>query len=740
MVAFLKKPQGCEDFHQIVDFLNASHIRTLDNREIEINAIVDGQDKTITEASVRRHLKLADADGIITLPTTEIFKQLALIGVETTLFPTMLVNEKLSQGEGPTSPVRTQHTPTVIETSPQLQDISITYRKTKTKTRRMGIRIPQSNVPSSVADEAITKEIYDGLGRATTTASSLEEKQGSDKVIALENELKSTKAIYNKTLITLTKRLKKLEKKLKHKRRKVVIDSSEDEEPSLDNKDYPKQRRMIEEIDEDENINLVKSNEYDITLAETLVNIKKSASKDKGKAIIPESEPPKKIKKKKMIQISLDEEMAQRIIKEERESLSIEEWSRLLTEFIDQRKKMLAAKRAEEKINKPPTQAQQRTYMSNYIKNIGGYILKQLKQYSFEEIKMLFDNTMESIRKFVPMESEGQIADSKAGEGSSKEESDRFEHIVDFLNANLIKYALILQALLDGKKVIVNEASIKRDLRLDDVEGTACLPNAAIFEELARTGAKTIVWNEFSSTIASAIIYLANNQKFNFSKYIFESMTKNLEVGVKFLMYPRFVQVFINNQLDDISHHKGIFVNTSLTKKVFANMKRVGTRFSRVKTPLFEIMMVQAPKEVGEIPIDTQETPILTQPSSSQPQRKYKSKRKHRNETETNQAAEIEKLKKRVKKLEGMKKKRTHGLKRLYKRSIASIDQNEGTTLVDDTQGRMNDQDMFKVNNLDGDDVGVDVSAGEKEKQSEKAAKKEVSTADLVTTASEVVM
>nr|GEX70785.1 hypothetical protein [Tanacetum cinerariifolium] len=50
-----------------------------------------------------------------------------------------------------------------------------------------------------------------------------------------------------------------------------------------------------------------------------------------------------------------------------------------------------------------------------------GYTLKQLKQYSFEEIKMLFDQTMESIRNFVPMESEDQIANSKAGEGSSKE-------------------------------------------------------------------------------------------------------------------------------------------------------------------------------------------------------------------------------------------------------------------------------------------------------------------------------
>nr|GEW50202.1 putative ribonuclease H-like domain-containing protein [Tanacetum cinerariifolium] len=39
-------------------------------------------------------------------------------------------------------------------------------------------------------------------------------------------------------------------------------------------------------------------------------------------------------------------------------------------------------------------------------------------------------------------------------------------------------------------------------------------------------------------------------------------------------------------------------------------------------------------------------------------------------QTKTNQAAEIEKLKKRVKKLEGKKKKRTHGLKKLYKHDV----------------------------------------------------------------------
>ncbi|GJR26682.1 ribonuclease H-like domain-containing protein [Tanacetum coccineum] len=112
-------------------------------------------------------------------------------------------------------------------------------------------------------------------------------------------------------------------------------------------------------------------------------------------------------------------------------------------------------------------------------------------------------------------------------------ESDGFEQIVDFLNAHLIKYALTvnptiytscikqfwatakvksvngevqIQALVDKKKVIIIETIIRSDLQLEDAEGTECMPNATIFENLTIMGAKTTAWNEFSSTMASAVI------------------------------------------------------------------------------------------------------------------------------------------------------------------------------------------------------------------------------------------
>ncbi|GKC56243.1 hypothetical protein Tco_1083841 [Tanacetum coccineum] len=98
---------------------------------------------------------------------------------------------------------------------------------------------------------------------------------------------------------------------------------------------------------------------------------------------------------------------------------------------------------------------------------------------------------------------------------SKPEESDGFEQIVDFLNAHPIKYALTvnptiytscieqfwstvkaktingevqLHALVDGKKIIITESTVRRDLQLEDAEGIDCLPNSTIFEELTRMG------------------------------------------------------------------------------------------------------------------------------------------------------------------------------------------------------------------------------------------------------------
>ncbi|GKC20927.1 uncharacterized mitochondrial protein-like protein, partial [Tanacetum coccineum] len=104
-----------------------------------------------------------------------------------------------------------------------------------------------------------------------------------------------------------------------------------------------------------------------------------------------------------------------------------------------------------------------------------------------------------------------------------------------FLRCRLISWQCKKQT------VVANSTKeAERDLQLADEEGIDCLPNSTIFEQLAFMGPKTTAWNEFSSIMASAIICLATNQKFNFSKLIFDSIIRNLDnASGKLLMYPR---------------------------------------------------------------------------------------------------------------------------------------------------------------------------------------------------------
>nr|GEU38144.1 hypothetical protein [Tanacetum cinerariifolium] len=163
-----------------------------------------------------------------------------------------------------------------------------------------------------------------------------------------------------------------------------------------------------------------------------------------------------------------------------------------------------------------------------------------------------------------------------------------------------------LQVLVDKKKVVVTKATIREVLCLDDVEGVKCLPNEEIFTELARMGyerpstkltfykaifssqwkflihtilqcmsAKRTSWNEFSSSMASAVICLSSGRKFNFSKYIFDSLVRNVDSPSKFYMYPHFLQLMIRKQVGDLSTHTTKYTSPALTQKVFENMRRV---------------------------------------------------------------------------------------------------------------------------------------------------------------------
>ncbi|GJW81148.1 hypothetical protein Tco_0145123 [Tanacetum coccineum] len=206
-----------------------------------------------------------------------------------------------------------------------------------------------------------------------------------------------------------------------------------------------------------------------------------------------------------------------------------------------------------------------------------------------------------------------------------------------------------INATVDSKAVVVTEASIRSSLLFNDADGTACLTNEAIFQNLALMGyegdfnkltfqkslfspqwkflihtilhylsSKSTSWNEFSTNIALAVICLATNQKFNFSKLIFDGMLRNLDnTKNKFLMYSRFLMVFLNNQIELGEPFNDVYPTLAHNLKVFSNMSRKGVKFSGTVTPLFDSMLVphQAPEGEGDQPPETLSSHATTQDS-----------------------------------------------------------------------------------------------------------------------------
>ncbi|GJZ74527.1 hypothetical protein Tco_0638992 [Tanacetum coccineum] len=252
------------------------------------------------------------------------------------------------------------------------------------------------------------------------------------------------------------------------------------------------------------------------------------------------------------------------------------------------------------------------------------------------------------------------------------EGSEGFHEIIDFLTSSHIYYALTecptlyislieqfwqtaalsttedgvhaITATIDGRDKIITEASIRRHLKLQDSEGLSSLPNAEIFEQLTRMGyaitsdsltflkghfapqwkffihtilhcmsSKKTAWDQFSSNIATAIICLATNRIFNFSRFIFDAMVKNLDSTHKFLMYPRFIQILLNKQQRLLLPHTRTYSTPTLTNKLFNNMRRASKGYSGVVTPLFDTMLVQPQ---GEAP-STSPSRITSSPSLS---------------------------------------------------------------------------------------------------------------------------
>nr|GFB06992.1 hypothetical protein [Tanacetum cinerariifolium] len=171
--------------------------------------------------------------------------------------------------------------------------------------------------------------------------------------------------------------------------------------------------------------------------------------------------------------------------------------------------------------------------------------------------------------------------------------SEDFEQIIDFLSRSYIHYALTVNPhiYVSCIKQFRNTASVKH---LDDVTRLQALVDRK----------KIVISEDVIREILSKVQFL--------KIHIFQ-LVRNVDSSLKFYMYPRFIQLIIQNQIGDLSTHTTRYISPALTQKVFANMRRVRKGFSRVETPLFE-------EDVANEAIQLPSPPSHDIPSTSQVQ------------------------------------------------------------------------------------------------------------------------
>ncbi|GKD47566.1 hypothetical protein Tco_1276542, partial [Tanacetum coccineum] len=315
-----------------------------------------------------------------------------------------------------------------------------------------------------VADVAVYKERDDRLVRAATTASSLKAEQGVKKLEkkggSRTHKLKRLYKVGLSARVESSGDEEDLgEDASKQGRRITNIDDDEDitlvndqidaDAEMLDVGTLTGDEVLAEQVVVAKDVNLSVD---EVTLAQALADLKSAKVQEKGDVIeepsvpvstvsastkdsaattttatIPtprkgivfqEPEPEKPIKKKELfrldeeiaskLQAEFDEEakidadyqLAEQLQAKEQEELTIEEKSTLFKELLETRRKHFAAKRAEEKRNKPPTKVQQRSIMCTYLKNMEGHKHNTLKNKSFNAIQELFNKALKRVNIF----------------------------------------------------------------------------------------------------------------------------------------------------------------------------------------------------------------------------------------------------------------------------------------------------------------------------------------------------
>ncbi|GJY48361.1 hypothetical protein Tco_0438317 [Tanacetum coccineum] len=416
----------------VEQFWQTATIKTVNDREQQITVTVDGHKFTITEASVRRHLQLADVDGLSSLPNTEIFKQLSLMGVKDQ-------QSLLSPNTHPLLLHHLHHNPLHLNQHPHkhhllmnlLLNLSLTLHlhiHKKHKFDKQHLPCPMIYLSQEVAHLGSMK-----LKELTNLCTKL-----VARVTSLETELKKTKEVHGKALTKLVKKVERLEDKLKstnkRKNAKMVIS---DEEEELVSEDYFKQGRM-EETEyadvEEENAGV----EYDFDLTEQHVTPLKAlqvelqsqetfkvelsvlsaakilaeTSKERLAKKVQEEEQTKVFEQQEQERANLEAALnLQKQFDQERKAVDDIDWSKIVDQAQERQSGSMIRYHSFKK--KPVTVGQARKNMMVYLKNMANYKMKYFKGMSYDQIRPIFEEEYRKVQTLFKKDSKVSKSEKK---------------------------------------------------------------------------------------------------------------------------------------------------------------------------------------------------------------------------------------------------------------------------------------------------------------------------------------
>ncbi|GKE39595.1 hypothetical protein Tco_1463000, partial [Tanacetum coccineum] len=343
----------------------------------------------------------------------------------------------------------------------------------------------------------------------------------SERIGVLEDDLRKTKKTYNSAFTKLILRVKKLEARVKigkvRKRAKVVLSEDDEDDSSkqgrklsdaeVQEKSSTETKPIIQEVTPTEVIQdqessekgsagatkgtasevpVVSTAEENISTAGRTVTYRrrseeKRTRKDKGKAIMTESEPKKKSKKEleqeklsfveairlqeqmdeeQRAHIAIDEEIARQWDEEERQRAMSKAKS---TKNIDWNDPLVIRYHALKM--KPKTIAQARRNMIKYLKNQGNYKISDFKGMSYNEIRLIFEKVWDFNQHIEPMDMEHGSEKMNSPEKIEKEDVDTQEEMKEVVKEPRVKR----KKSLPRKRRIVKRQKLEEDVEKEEL-------------------------------------------------------------------------------------------------------------------------------------------------------------------------------------------------------------------------------------------------------------------------------